>query len=88
MSFEISDEVRTLYFQRRCTELEECRKALRVHNFKFLRKVGHDLKGNAETFGFAPMSEFGDQLESAALEKNMSHAERAVNTINEYLKSI
>ncbi len=56
------------YFERRKRDLDECVKHLREGRLNFIEKVGHQLKGNAVTFGYPELSEIGKELEVAAQE--------------------
>jgi HPt (histidine-containing phosphotransfer) domain-containing protein len=88
MSIEIPDEVRIKYFERRKTDVQKCTEAIANKDFKFLQKVGHDLKGNALTFGFEPLAAIGENLENAAIEQNIDTARDCVTKMNTYLNTI
>jgi len=66
-------EMRLLYLQRRKTDLINCQKAFESQDFSFLEKVGHQVKGNALSYGFDDLSPIATALEAAAQEKNMNH---------------
>lgn len=88
MSIEIPDDVRQKYFERRKTDLQKCNEAITTGDFKFLQKVGHDLKGNALTFGFEPLAAIGESLEIAAIEQNMESIKLNVEKMNSYLNTV
>lgn len=88
MSIEIPDEVRLKYFERRMTDVKKCTEAITSKDFKFLQKVGHDLKGNALTFGFEPLAAIGESLENAAIEQNIDSARESVTKMNTYLNTV
>jgi HPt (histidine-containing phosphotransfer) domain-containing protein len=67
---DIPNEARLKYIERRRTDLENCRKALLQDDFKTLAQVGHQIKGNAITFGFEELGILATELESSALEKD------------------
>lgn len=88
MSIEIPDEVRLKYFERRKTDVQKCTEAIAAKDFKFLQKVGHDLKGNALTFGFEPLAAIGENLEIAAIDQNLEEAKSNVTKMNTYLSTV
>ena len=58
------------YLQRRMNEVLLCNQSLENNNLDFLATVGHQLKGNGTMYGFPSISEVGEKLEKAALQKN------------------
>ncbi len=59
--FELPQEIRVTYLLRRRQDLEELRESLRTHNAEVFRRLGHQIKGSARSYGF-------ESLESLALE--------------------
>ena len=88
MSIEIPDEVKLKYFERRKADVQKCTEAIANKDFKFLQKVGHDLKGNALTFGFEPLASIGENLENAAMEQNLEEAKTSITKMNNYLSTV
>lgn len=80
-------EAKIKYIERRRKDLEGCLVALTNQDYKFLEKVGHDLKGNAITFGFDPLSTLGEKLETAANHKDLEEAKTLIGSYGEYLKT-
>lgn len=80
MSFtnQIPHEMKVVYIQRRLSDFAECHKAIEIGDFYFLEKIGHQVKGNAESFGFDALSPIGIALEAAAKEKNIENIKKAV----------
>lgn len=55
------------YLQRRTAEISQIKSSLTSDpDWELVKKVGHQIKGNAATFGFAPLAEYGKSLEAAA----------------------
>ena len=54
------------FLANRGKELEALRIALAVADFAELRHIGHRMKGVGASYGFARVSAFGAQIESAA----------------------
>ncbi|MES2528407.1 MAG: Hpt domain-containing protein [Bdellovibrionota bacterium] len=63
---DVPEEMLNRYVERRRRDLEECVRHLRDGKLNFIEKVGHQLKGNADTFGYPELSEIGKELEVAA----------------------
>lgn len=81
MSFsnQIPHEMKVVYIQRRLSDFAECNRAIETGDFSFLEKVGHQVKGNAQSFGFDALSPIGVALEAAAKERNIENIKKAVH---------
>lgn len=84
---DIPPEARAKYLQRREKDLSDCQAALLSHDFEVFMRIGHQLKGNATTFGFDPLSEIGIRMEEAAKQKNLPEIQKAIMDFQSYLKS-
>ena len=62
------------FLARKRDDLNRARAALALGDFETIRRIGHDLKGAGEGFGFPELSAFGAALERAAV----LHNERAL----------
>jgi HPt (histidine-containing phosphotransfer) domain-containing protein len=58
------------FLARKRDDLDRARAALATGDFETIRRIGHDLKGAGEGFGFPELSAFGAALERAAVVKN------------------
>lgn len=59
-------ELKQRYLSRRIQDLENLKKALLNDDFAPALKLGHQVKGNADTFEFPHMATIGVELEHAA----------------------
>lgn len=59
-------ELKIKYLSRRLQEIESLRAALEVDDFSVALKLGHQVKGNAQTFEFPQMTDMGVEIEKAA----------------------
>lgn len=59
-------ELKIKYLSRRLQEIENLRLALDNDDFSVALKLGHQVKGNAETFEFPQMTGLGIDIEKAA----------------------
>jgi HPt (histidine-containing phosphotransfer) domain-containing protein len=66
----ISSGARKTYLRRRSEEIKKCLEALEMEDWQVIQRVGHKMKGNAETFGFERLTPIAVSLELAAQEKN------------------
>ncbi len=76
------------YLQRRISEIDSLENACNSGDFALLFKVGHQLKGNGLTFGFAEISEIGSKLESSALIQNRSDIQHQLKQYRILLETI
>jgi HPt (histidine-containing phosphotransfer) domain-containing protein len=59
------------YLQRRLDEISSLKSTLLQGNFEPCIRVGHQLKGNAATFGLVEFQKIGQELEAAALNQDL-----------------
>ena len=81
-------EMKGTYVERRKSELLELDKAIENNDFNFMEKIGHQIKGNAQSFGFDQLSPIAVALEKAAKSKDITEAKRVIQQFHEVLKSI
>lgn len=88
MSIQISDEAKTRYLLRRHKDLDDCKAALQNKDFRFLQNIGHQLKGNAVTFGHPALGELGAHIEQSAKDQDSSQLEQCLKNFEDYLAAI
>lgn len=76
---EVPHEMKIVYIQRRVADLKECNKAIEAGDFAFLETIGHQIKGNAQSFGFDSLSPIGIALENAAKARNIPELKKIVS---------
>ena len=77
------------YLQRRTTELAQIRNSfLTQPDWDLVKKVGHQIKGNATTFGFAQLTEFGKNLELAAAGGNILQAQQVSEQLEQEVRRL
>lgn len=82
---DVPQEMLFRYMERRKKDLETCLLCLEKENFTELEKVGHQLKGNAVTFGYSELSEIGSHMEKAAARKDVDEIERALEEFSSWV---
>jgi HPt (histidine-containing phosphotransfer) domain-containing protein len=80
---DVTQEMKFIYLKRRTAELIECQKALKLRDFRYLEKVGHQVKGNAVSFGFEKFLPIAVDLEGAAQSKDARRLESVLQELSE-----
>jgi len=73
------------FLSRKRGDLDRLRSALAIDDFETIQRIGHDLKGSGETFGFPELSAFGAALERAALSSNDRALGEQVTAVEQFL---
>ena len=84
----IPEEVRQKYLERRKQDLADCRMALQKFDFKCFSFVGHQIKGNAVTFGFDDLTPLALEMEKLAAEQNVENLHDLLNRFEACLKRL
>lgn len=82
----IPEEVRQKYIERRKKDLADCRLALTNADFKCFAFIGHQIKGNAVTFGFDELTPIALEMEKLAVEKNVDNLHKLLDRFEAFLK--
>jgi HPt (histidine-containing phosphotransfer) domain-containing protein len=85
MNPEIPLSAKTKYIDRRLKEIVQCREALESNDLSISERIGHQMKGNASTFGFRSLEGIARDLETASLEKNISEVKARLTEIERQL---
>lgn len=64
-------EARQKYLERRKQDVIASKEALSKQDFSFLERLGHQIKGNAVTFGFDELTSIAIEIEQASKEKKL-----------------
>jgi hypothetical protein len=73
------------YLAKRRVDLERLAEALVTKDYALLRKLGHDMHGSGGAYGLPPVSEFGRQIEAAALAADDAAIRAASADLREFL---
>lgn len=84
-NIDIPEDVRRKYLERRKTDFENCQKAAEENDFEVLARVGHQIKGNASTFGFEDLSAIAIQMEEGALTRDSQKVTTALKKFSDFL---
>jgi len=69
-------------------DVARIRELLAVADFEQVRLIGHSMKGSGGGYGFDPITEFGDEIERAAVRKDGAAIEVAVARLADYLARV
>lgn len=83
--FEISLEAKQKYLVRRKDDLVKCKEAFSNQDTTHIERVGHQIKGNASTFGFEDLATIGTELEVAAKSKNWQKIESLIHQFESWI---
>lgn len=64
------------------------RNLLENEDFESIQFIGHRLKGEAKTFGFEPVSDYGLYIQGAAIRRNSAKIEEIAGDLHEYSSKI
>lgn len=68
--------------------LERIRLAVEANDFENLRRLGHNLRGAALTYGFGRMAALGERLEKAALDRRKDVAANVLRDLTKHFHSV
>lgn len=76
------------YIEGRKQEVIQLQSLLSQKDFSGLQKIGHKLRGSAGSYGFSELSEFGQEIEEGAMEKDERSVKSAILKIRIYLRNL
>ena len=76
------------FLARKREDLDSARIALAAGDYETIRRIGHDLKGAGEGFGFPELSAFGAALESAAIARNERALGEQLTAVEQFLSRL
>ena len=82
---DVPHEFRVQYLERRKSDLQSCMDAIQKNEFATLERIGHQMKGNATSFGFDELATIGELLEDAAKKQDLNRAEDIARNFQAYL---
>lgn len=73
------------YLLRRQKDFVDCTEAFTLRDPAVFVRIGHQLKGNAQTFGFEALGELGTKMEIAAQEQNWESLNELMGSFRSFL---
>lgn len=86
IDLDIPREAIIRYIERRQKDVELCEEALRKGDFEAIARVGHQIKGNASTFGFPKLESVGIDMEKFGNQKNANELGALIEKLKEFVK--
>lgn len=83
----IPDEMRKKYLERRRRDIEELNTAAAKSDPAPFIKVGHQLKGNALTFGYQELADVGARMEEAGNQQDWAVAKECLASLEHWLEA-
>jgi HPt (histidine-containing phosphotransfer) domain-containing protein len=77
----VTREMRLKYLERRTGELTTSIDKLAQKDFAYFKSIGHQIKGNAVTFDFPELTEFGVSLERLAEASDLAGISEVLNSL-------
>lgn len=74
------------YLEKRARELPVIEKALARGDYSALHRIGHNLHGSGQMFGFEELTAIGVELQQAAEARNAKRIRRLASSIEEFLE--
>lgn len=84
----IPEDARQRYIERRKQDIETLKNALRQNTFEEFKRIGHQLKGNAASFGYSDLEKVAIRLEAAGEQQDSSEAQRQLVSFESWLSSV
>jgi hypothetical protein len=69
-------------------DVERIRELLACADFDQVRLIGHSMKGSGGGYGFDPITDYGGEIEQAALLKDAAAIQDAVGRLADYLARV
>jgi HPt (histidine-containing phosphotransfer) domain-containing protein len=87
LTLEIPDDLKIRYLERRRKDVVSFSEAIATGDFATLERMGHQIKGNALSFGFPELQDIGRDIEDLALKKNKSELEKQLVVFTDWVRS-
>ena len=81
----IPDEMRERYLERRFQDLRICDLKLKNQDWVYFERLGHQLKGNAASYGYNDLESIALQLETSALNQDLKNLEGSVHAFRRWI---
>ena len=85
--FVIPEDTRRRYLERRLADVETLSAAWRAGDFTEFKRIGHQLKGNAASFGYKDLEVIAIDLEKAGLNKDRASAENQLELLKRWVSA-
>lgn len=80
----IPQEARLKYIERRKKDIESLKSALQTNSYDEFKRIGHQLKGNAASFGYSELEKVAIQMEQAGEKRDHLEATRQLEAFEQW----
>ena len=77
-----------VFLKNRTKELDSLSSALKASDYDQLKQLGHRMKGVGNSYGFAPISEFGKMIEDGARKVDTGAISDCIAAYTDYLANV
>jgi HPt (histidine-containing phosphotransfer) domain-containing protein len=77
-----------VFMKNRTKEVDALGAALKAGDYDQLKQLGHRMKGVGNSYGFAPISDFGKAIETGAKDADVPALERCIAAYTDYLAKV
>jgi len=77
-----------VFIKNRTKEVDSLRTALAAGDYDQLKQLGHRMKGVGNSYGFAPISDFGKTIEDSAKTADKAAIGTCIDTYADYLTKV
>jgi HPt (histidine-containing phosphotransfer) domain-containing protein len=81
----LPEDLRRRYLARRCQDALDCSYKLLSLDWAYFERLGHQLKGNAPSFGYQELSEIALRIESFAQKRNLVELEATLEEFKSWV---
>ncbi len=82
--YQIPDEIRQRYLARRSKDIQDCSIKLLSRDWAYFERLGHQLKGNAASYGYRELGHIAFEIEVSALNKDLLRLKKCVNAFKHW----
>lgn len=86
-SMELPPELYQNYHKRRKADLERLRQAAQNNDVEPFNTLGHQLKGNAPTYGYDDLAELGKKMEALSVEELPTKGRELLDAMESWIKT-
>ncbi|MFN8790253.1 MAG: Hpt domain-containing protein [Bdellovibrionales bacterium] len=82
---EISSLLRNRYLQRRLQDAKTCSQKIHQQDWAYFCRLGHQLKGNAASYGFEDLAGIAERMETGATHQDSRRLEEALEEFRSWI---
>ena len=84
---EIPDDLKARYLERRRKDVPTLEEAVRSSDFVVMERIGHQIKGNAVSFGYPELESIGRDMENAARDENLAELKKQFDVFKAWVQA-